>query len=176
MLNKSPNTGFITDLEINNTDIHLENLKKVIPWQNGFSTRKVCNIGCDYTYSGRTVKGYPFSVYKPLEKLIDKVNTHLGTNFNSILLNWYPANSRVGIWPHKDDEPELVKGSKVLSISLGESCNFILEGQGERIVVELNDGDVFMMGNNCQQYYKHGINKVVMTSDRISLTFREFIV
>ena len=76
MLKLSPDTGLVTDIQINNTVSHLKNLIECIPWQQGFTTRKVCNIGCDYTYSGRTVKGYPFSVYNPLEQLIIKINNH----------------------------------------------------------------------------------------------------
>ena len=177
MLKLSPKTGFIQNLEINNTSIHLNNLMKVIPWQTTHaSQRKVCNIGCDYTYSGRTVKGQPFSVYKPLQGLLDKVNKELNTNFNSILLNWYPKGSNVGLGFHKDLEKELVSNPEVLSISLGCTSKFTIKNMKESITVNLKDGDVFYMDEACQQNYYHGIPKQVMPADRISLTFREFKV
>ena len=177
MLKRSPNTGFISSITVLNTEKHLENLMRVIPWEYYKNTkRKVCSIGKEYSYSGQTQKAVDWSVYPPLKSLVDRINKELGTNFNSALLNWYEANERVGINFHSDSEPEIVKGSKVLSISLGETCTFILESKDkeERIEVELKDGDVFVMGTNCQLHYLHSCPYTVMEKDRISLTFRQF--
>ena len=179
MLQKSQDTGFV-DMPISNSQLHLSNLIKNLPWQqSSFGRRKVCQIGCDYTYSNIVVKGVPFEVYKPLKGLLDRVNSELGTSFNSILVNWYPAGSSVGIGVHKDDEKELVHGSKVCSISLGATMPFILQDRysnpSESIRVDLKDGDVFLMGTNCQKHYFHSIPKMVLSSDRVSLTFREFV-
>ena len=44
----------------------------------------------------------------------------------------------------------------------------------EHIKVELKDGDVFIMGKDCQQYYYHSIGYTKMEFDRISISFREF--
>ena len=180
MLSKSPNTGFISNdvYTIQNSSKHLENLKSRIPWQKyKNSKRLVCSLGVSYSYSGHTAIGHSFNLYPPLKKLIDSINSILGTNYNSALLNWYPANTKCGIGSHKDDEPEIVKGSSVLSISLGASINFYLTSNDgkEQIKVQLNDGDIFLMGNNCQLYYKHHIPYSIMPSNRISITLREFI-
>lgn len=176
MLKHSPDTQFL-DWKVQNTEHHLQKLIRVIPWQRyKSSNRMVCSLGTSYSYSGHTTKGHSFDIYPPLKALIERVNKELGTNFNSILLNWYPINTKVGIGAHSDSEPEIVKGSKVLSISLGETCTFILESKDkrERIEVELNDGDVFVMGTNCQLYYLHSLPYKTMKRDRISLTFRRF--
>lgn len=72
-------------------------------------------------------------------------------------------------------EQALVSGT-VASISLGSTCQFILEtwDKLERVVVDLKDGDIFIMGEECQKYYVHSIPYTQMENHRISLTFREF--
>lgn len=179
MLKHSPDTQLL-DWKVQNTEHHLQKLIKVIPWQRfKSSNRMVCSLGNSYAYSGHTTKGHSFDIYPPLKALIEKVNKELGTNFNSVLLNWYPANTRVGICFHKDDEETLVRGQPVVSISLGCTCVFKLKDTckgtpKELLSVDLKDGDIFVMGSDCQHYYYHGIDYTTMLSDRISLTFRQF--
>lgn len=173
MLKLSPDTRFI-DFPIANSDKHLQKMLRVLPFEQGFGARRILNIGCDYSYSGRLVKGHSFDLYPPLAGLISKLNDKLGTSYNGILINHYPAGTSVGIGMHTDNEPDLVSGSTVCSLSLGATVDFMLEGKGERIVVPLTDGSVFLMGQDCQKHYRHGIAKTFMRSDRISLTFREF--
>lgn len=178
MLKRSPNTGFISSITVLNTEKHLENLMRIIPWEYYKNTkRKVCSIGKEYSYSGQTQKAVDWSVYPPLKSLVDRINKELGTNFNSALLNWYETNERVGINFHQDNEPEIKRGSPVLSISLGESTEFVLKAidNSELITVELKDGDVFLMGDNCQKFYSHCIKYKVMKRSRISITLREFL-
>lgn len=179
MLIKAPDTRFL-DWKVQNTSVHLEELKKRLPWQQFKNTKRmVCSLGSDYGYSQHVTKGHSFDLYPPLKILMDKLNKELNTNFNSVLINWYPKDSYVGIGAHKDNEKDLISGQPVASVSLGASCNFILQDTykdtpNERLVVELKDSDVFVMGNNCQKYYFHSINYTKMETDRISLTFRQF--
>lgn len=175
MLKKAPDTRFL-DWKVQNTEHHLKKLIEVLPWQQFKSTKRmVCSLGKSYPYSGHTTVGHSFDYYPPLKALMDKLNTELGTNFNSVLLNWYPKDQNVGIGRHSDSEKELIPGA-VASISLGASCDFILEtwDKSESITVQLNDSDVFVMGVECQRYYVHSIPYTKMKSDRISLTFRQF--
>lgn len=105
-----------------------------------------------------------------------RLNKELGTNFNSVLLNWYPKDTYCGIGEHSDDEKELVPNTPVVSVSLGEETCFVLKSKdgSEVVTVTLKDGDVFMMGKECQKYYTHACPYRKMSADRISLTFREF--
>lgn len=176
MLKHSPDTQFL-DWKVQNTEHHLQKLIKVIPWQRyKSSNRMVCSLGTSYSYSGHTTKGHSFDIYPPLKALIEKVNKELGTNFNSILLNWYPKGEFAGIGKHSDSEISLVPNQPIASVSLGCKCDFVLESwdKTERVVVELKDSDVFIMGVNCQKFYGHFINYTKMEGDRISLTFRKF--
>jgi alkylated DNA repair dioxygenase AlkB len=185
MLKKSPDSRFLTDVVIQNSDRHLEQIIKKIPWvpfKN--SERRICSLGVDYPYSGQVTKAYPWSVYPPLELLMKRINAMLGTNFNSALLNWYPAGKRSGINAHSDSESTLVKGSAVVSVSLGESCIFnfheIVKGgiypPPITDSVELKHGDVFIMAGGCQSVYMHSIGYKLNVKDRLSITFREFKV
>lgn len=176
MLVKSPDTRFL-DWKVNNTLHHLEELKKRLPWQQFKNTKRmVCSLGSDYGYSQHVTKGHSFDLYPPLKQLMERLNTELGTNFNSVLLNWYCKGEYVGIGKHSDSEPSLVPNQPVASVSLGCKCDFILESwdKTEKVILELKNSDVFIMGVNCQKFYGHSIAYTQMEEDRISLTFREF--
>ncbi len=179
MLLKSPDTCML-DWKIKNTKHHLEKLKRVLPWTPFKNTKRLtCSLGISYSYSGQTVFAHPFSIYPSIERLMETINERLGTNLNSVLINYYPKGEYVGIGLHKDDEKDLVPNTPVVSISLGESCDFILQDTykgipTERIVVPLHNSDVFVMGANCQKHYYHGIDYTFMEEDRFSLTFRQF--
>lgn len=182
-LEGSPRTGFIEDFQINNTLHHLEQMKRRIPWkQFKNSGRMVCSVGKDYPYSGQVAAAVEWNHYIRLFDLLVAANAHLGTDFNSALLNWYPAGVRSGIGAHSDSEKELVENTPVLSISLGATCIFnfhkIVKGGSYPPSVthttQLHDGSVFLMDETCQKEYMHSIPYGVNEQDRISLTFRGF--
>ena len=88
MLQKSPDTRFLT-WTVNNSKDHVEKLIKILPWQRFKNTnRMVCSLGRSYPYSGHVTQGHSFDLYPPLKNLMDKLNTELNTNFNSVLLNY----------------------------------------------------------------------------------------
>ena len=176
MLKKSKDSGMMPFI-VQHTEEHLHRLIERIPWKRVRKTKRmVCSLGKSYPYSGQITVGEPFSYYPPIEKLMQRINAELGTNFNSVLLNWYPKDTWSGIGRHCDDEKELVPNTPVVSVSLGASTLFVLAAKdgSESVPVTLNDGDVFIMGKECQKYYTHECPYIRMPSDRISLTFREF--
>ena len=132
--------------------------------------RLSAQFGCDYKYSGRVVKGQTIPQW--LEEVMEYVNELTSSNFNSCLVNKYPANIRTGIGFHKDNEPELLN-NRVVSISLGQEDTFILRGPDE-LPLDLQHGDILLMDEELQLSYYHGINYRTLPKDRISLTFREF--
>lgn len=176
MLKKSADTGMLS-LAVMYTDLHLQRLIDRIPWKRFRTTKRmVCSLGKSYPYSGQITVGESFNHYPPVEKLMHRLNKELGTNFNNVLLNWYPKDTYCGIGEHSDDEKELVPNTPVVSVSLGEETCFVLKSKdgSEVVTVTLKDGDVFMMGKECQKYYTHACPYRKMSADRISLTFREF--
>lgn len=176
MLRLSKDTRFL-DWKINNTQYHIEQMIARLPFEPFYKTKRmVCSLGKSYPYSGQVAIGHSFDLYPPLKILMEKLNAELKTNYNSVLINWYPINTVVGIGAHSDAESALVRGQPIASISLGAPCKFILQSkdQFELVEVELKDSDVFIMGVDCQRHYTHKIPYSRMESHRISLTFREF--
>ena len=157
------------------TQEHIDNIKKLPLKQFKNSNRYVLSLGVDYSYSNQTTTAISFDAYPPIKDLMDELNSELKTNFNSCLINYYPKGKTTGIGLHSDNEQEL-NSSIVASVSLGCDCEFTFVNSTERVHVTLTDGDIFIMGINCQKYYKHEIRYKKMPQDRISLTFREFKV
>lgn len=150
-----------------------------MPWKNFRNTqRKVCSLGEDYAYSGQVTKGYPLDLYPPVVKMAERFSELTGMNYNGVLFNWYPAGTVVGIGKHSDDESKLRGRQPIVSVSLGQTVNFILQAKrgDEQLIIPLEDGHVFIMGQDCQRYYFHSCPYVKMKTDRISLTFREFFI
>lgn len=156
----------------NDANILLDQLAKLPFMEFKSSGRKVLSLGRSYYYSGVNHPAYPFDV--DTLALISLLSDKCNTDFNQCLLNWYPKDAVVGIGKHSDDERDLVDGSMVASVSLGAACTFIVCDDKKSWEFDLQHGDLFIMGHNCQKYYKHMIRYTKMVDDRISLTFREF--
>lgn len=100
--------------------------------------------------------------------------------YNACLVNWYAPEHTIGL--HSDDEPELDTSWPIFSLSWGGPRRFLLrpKSKNKRGVVHevlLKDGDLLVMGGNCQDEFKHEIPKVRSTKDglvgnRISWTIR----
>lgn len=140
------------------------------------TNRKVAHIGCDYSFSGTTLKDQGIDNYPSIKAIMDKINITLGTQFNAVLINWYPKGLSSSIGFHTDAEACLVHGSEVLSISIGEGCVFLIKElkTGSISRIQLSDGDVFLMDKLFQQNYLHAVERQLFNSSRVSLTFRVF--
>lgn len=133
--------------------------------------RHSAQYGCDYSYSGSTVKGQDIPAW--MQKVMHNLNSMLEMDFNSCLVNIYPAKTRTGIGFHKDNEPEL-KHTNIASISLGGTRDFIFKSYIEQRIFELKHGDLLYIPSEVQQHYSHGIDYGIFPDTRISLTFRTF--
>lgn len=134
--------------------------------------------GKSYTYSGLTITPEPWT--KELSYLRDLLNSFLGYQFNSVLVNYY-RNGQDSIGAHSDSESELgpAPDNKVIaSISLGEARNFCLRNKltRETTAVDLQFGSLIVMKGTTQQYYTHEISKTKkLIKDRLNLTYRIII-
>jgi alkylated DNA repair dioxygenase AlkB len=110
--------------------------------------------------------------------------------YNSCLVNWYKPEHTIGL--HSDDEPEMdTLTYPIISLSLGGPRRFVLKSkqqskskqsnQNQRQRQEqqnqqqnhefiLKDGDLFIMGGNCQKEYKHEVPKIRKTKDPFGTT------
>ena len=123
--------------------------------------------GANYTYSGIHLDPLPWK-----NSLIDiktRVETIAGTDFNSVLLNYY-RDHRDSVAFHSDDEPELGHRPIIASISLGEERTFVLKHKTKRdlksVRLKLASGSLLLMKGETQHCWKHGIEKEKRTWPR----------
>lgn len=140
--------------------------------------RRIIQFGHDYLYSGLNHIGRKKPEF--IDDLIESLNSRLQTSFNSVLLNVYPANKKVGIGKHSDSEEGLEYDPLVASISLGSSDFFNIVSNDpydddDSLMLPVDHGTVLLMGRGCQIYYQHYIKPSVRQQDRISLTFRKMV-
>ena len=101
------------------------------------------------------------------------------------IVNWYSANSKMGLHQDKDESDEsLSRGCPVVSISLGDRAKFLFGGLRRRDPVHaiwLDSGDAFVFGGASRLCY-HGVARILPGTapaffgfdGRLNLTFRQF--
>ena len=103
------------------------------------------------------------------------------------VMNRY-LNNKDSISKHADDEKEIVSGSAIPSLSLGETRTFVVEPNKQwkkkgislpnngKLKINLRHGDVIVMGGNFQSVYEHSVPKSDEENNnrRINVTLRQF--
>lgn len=100
--------------------------------------------------------------------------------YNLALANFY-ENGHHSIGAHSDNEPQLVKGAAIVSVSLGQERTFrIRSRETNEIVMDIpmQDNTYLVMGGDMQERYLHEVPKVSGKKGedmgrRINLTFRQ---
>lgn len=147
--------------------------------------------GLTYKYSNNIV---PALSWTPLLRQIkEDVESASGHNFNFVLINRY-ADGGDHMGEHKDDEKELVKGSPIASLSLGQSRDFVFRHQDARasnvkklaptqppssVKLKLESGSLLLMNSPTNDYWYHSLPKRSVKSApaiRINMTFRNIII
>lgn len=130
----------------------------------------------EYRYSNKTLPKGSISESPIISELLGEVKRCSGFTFNSVLCNYYRNGSDSMSW-HQDNEKELGEDPIIASLSFGVKRKFkfrLLDGE-EKLDVDLNDGDLLIMGKDCQKNYKHALPKTKKEGERINLTFRLII-
>lgn len=132
--------------------------------------------GKNYDYSGLTQVAEPWN--DTLKSLKEKIELAAGTDFNSLLLNYY-RDGKDSIGWHSDNEKELVPNPIVASLTLGATRDFKLKHKNGakvgKMTIPLTHGSLLVMGNTIQTYWLHSIDKTEEEiGERINLTFRKF--
>jgi alkylated DNA repair dioxygenase AlkB len=130
--------------------------------------------GASYTYSGIHLDPLPWT--NTLMDIKNRVERIAGTDFNSVLLNYY-RNNRDSMGLHSDDEPELGRRPIIASLSLGQERIFVLKHKTRRdlqiVRLRLSSGSLLLMKGDTQHCWKHGIEKETRPcAPRVNLTFR----
>jgi alkylated DNA repair protein (DNA oxidative demethylase) len=94
------------------------------------------------------------------------------------LINWYNSSAKMGLHQDKD---ESALSAPVVSISLGQPCQFIIAGLSKtdaKTKLLLESGDVLILRGKSRYYY-HGVEKILSRScfplhanGRVNLTLR----
>lgn len=149
--------------------------QRAIPLSDGSEIqlpRLTAWYGKDYNYSGIHNEAKPLPEF--METIKTMVEGYAEYKFNSVLLNLY-RDGHDSIGMHRDNEKEFIEDAPIASLSLGQTRTFHLEHNKTRKItkIELNHGDLLIMGHNSQKAYRHGIPKEPKyKGERINMTFR----
>ncbi len=145
----------------------------------------VVSFGEPYKYTGsRSTE--PDPIPSELDVLIDKLCLELSLDNrpNSILINHYPASTRLSpsdshLAMHSDDEPTILAGSKITTISVGACRKVVFKAKHDErqdpIELEVKSNSVYAMTRSSQNWYRHAIPPPAQgqeLEERFSLTFR----
>ncbi len=176
--------GFLSTKEAKHLYTDLE--EKII-WQHDeffmygkriITKRKVAWYGSkafQYTYSNRTRTALLWN--QKLLEIKNVLESKTGENFNSCLLNLYPAGSDGMGW-HSDDEKELKPLATIASLSLGSDRKFSFKHRltKETVSLTLQNGSLLLMKGTTQKHWLHQLPKTKKNiGPRINLTFRSII-
>jgi alkylated DNA repair dioxygenase AlkB len=129
--------------------------------------------GKSYTYSG--IKSMPNEWNKGLLYLKEKIESFVGVEFNSVLLNWYRDGEDYLNW-HADDEKELGVNPVIVSANFGETRDFLLkrnDDPSKKLMIPLKHGTLLLMRGELQHYWQHSVPKRKgVRGSRFNLTFR----
>lgn len=125
-----------------------------------------------YGYSGYTMETQEYT--ESIAFIQNMIENKTRLSFNSVLVNLYRNEKDSNGW-HADNEGELGLNPIIASVSLGETRRFQLKHKttNEKIHMNLEDGDLLIMGGELQHFWKHQIPKEKFhCKPRINLTFR----
>ena len=169
-------------------DALFSQLREEIPWEQHRITlfgrtqpvpRLSCWIGdpdTDYVYSKTRFE--PRAWTPALTELRWRLESALGTPFNSVLANLYRSGADGMGW-HADDEKELGERPTIASISLGGARRFLLREKGcgsgaKKREHLLEHGSLLIMRGDSQARFQHCVPKTARAvHPRINLTFRQ---
>lgn len=118
----------------------------------------------DYPFAGQVARSRPLA-HMPC---LDRLKPLLAAGYNSALFNFYRAEAGHYIGPHSDDERGLQKGHDILSLTWADGGHFrrfrLTPKKGAKnasgLTLELRNGDVVVMGGQCQVTHKHEVMKI----------------
>lgn len=138
-------------------------------WQQAF--------GCDYRFSGQVSPAEPLT--PDMCTLLDWAQLAIHPDLNGVLMNWYDGARDHYIGAHRDSTMGLVKGSPIVTISLGERRAFRLRPYKKKGFedIEVGHGEVLVIPWKTNLVYTHEVPRARRyTHRRVSITMRAFEV
>jgi alkylated DNA repair dioxygenase AlkB len=134
------------------------------------------DLGTDYSHPGRIANPTPWTPeLLAIKKMVEPL---AGTQFNSVLLNYYRDGNDSVAW-HSDKESILGKHPVIASVSFGQVRSFDIRNKAdhnEKYSVRLEHGSFLLMKSGLQEHWEHRIAKLLKPMKaRVNLTFRVVI-
>eukprot|EP00929_Paragymnodinium_shiwhaense_P104572 TRINITY_DN69139_c0_g1_i1.p1 TRINITY_DN69139_c0_g1~~TRINITY_DN69139_c0_g1_i1.p1 ORF type:complete len:281 (-),score=83.22 TRINITY_DN69139_c0_g1_i1:240-1082(-) len=144
--------------------------------------------GGHYKYSGLVSEGHKIEPNTFVGLLVEEANKLWpGFTYNACLQNWYEPEHTIGL--HSDDERAMRQGAPIFSLSWGGPRRFVLKGKPflkeqkiphvEKHEILMHDGDLVIMGGNCQKTHKHEVPPLrksdLQRARRINWTIRSLM-
>lgn len=146
------------------------NLGHPMPKYYELYKNRVCyQYGVSYKFGGRIVQCNP--IPGNLQKLLNYVNTTLGKDYNSFLINVYPPGGEIP-W-HKDSEAQLDKSQGVFGITLSGDGRIRFKDTTFIQGYYLDPGLGYLMDEYCLTHYQHMRNDHMV--DTVTITFRKLV-
>lgn len=131
--------------------------------------------GVDYRYTGAKNNALP--IHSLLQPYVDWTKEHIHQDLNGALLNWYDGMTGHYIGAHRDDTRDLVEGTPIITISLGQERVFRFRPWKQKGFKDLtvSHGDVLIIPWETNLKWTHEVPhfKKYM-GKRISITLRVF--
>jgi alkylated DNA repair dioxygenase AlkB len=146
-------------------------LVKTPRWQQAY--------GADYHYSGQVNKALP--IPPPLQRFLVWSQQKIAQELNGLLLNWYDGSLGHYIGPHRDSTKNMVPGTPIVTISLGEERIFRLRpwqsgSKAKPIDFPVGNGTVCVLPWDTNQAFTHEVPRLKRQQGRrISITARAFV-
>ena len=139
--------------------------------------------GITYSFSGKTETCVNWNSNEGISVLKKYIETITGIRYNYAIVNLYENhNSKLGY--HSDKESDMDPRYCICSVSLGATREFRIQPITKKfteigrerpklIKVNLEDGDILIMGGNIQKFWKHAVLESKQPcGPRINITFR----
>ena len=128
--------------------------------------------GVDYIYT--RIKMISPGWTPQLKKLNIWLRKEFQLDFNTALVNYYRDGRDHMSW-HRDDEPELKLNPTIASLNFGASRDFFFRhNEGEKVALNLKQGDLLVMKGQTQTFWKHSLPKrLKLKEPRLNITFRK---
>ncbi len=149
-------------------EIMIHGSKTAIPrWQQAY--------GCDYRFSGQVSSAATLT--PSMEQLLEWARLAVHPDLNGVLMNWYDGAKGHYIGAHRDSTMGLVKGSPIVTISLGERRAFRMRPYKQKGFedIDVGHGDVLVIPWKTNLVYTHEVPRARRyTHRRVSITLRAF--
>ena len=138
---------------------HLDTLQYV-PHTNTKSSETFLYGDTPYVYNktSKKVPPVPINTSPIVAEVLKTVNSSLGTDFNSVLLNKY-RNKNISLDWHKDDEPEVDNSRPIATLSIGAVRRMMFSTDKNKLIHtdSLKPNSLLVMRPGIQDLYYHKI-------------------